>query len=80
MGYVKYGMKMNSMFSQRHYEAIAQKLNERYLYYKNIGMDWAFEPLDSVTRNLEDMFRKDNPNFKPDKFLDAVWRGIKDET
>ena len=71
--------RTSSMFSQRHYEAIAKRLNNVYMMYHSIGMDWALEPLDNVTNQLSSMFGTDNPNFKLGKFREAV-RGDIDET
>jgi len=66
----------NGMFSQRHYEAVSKRLNNVYRRYKALEMDWAFEPLDDVTRQLNDMFRSDNCNYKHDKFMKAVMEGV----
>ena len=74
MGYAS--NSSNGMFSKRHYLAIAKRLNNNYRRYKALDMEWAFGPLDDVTRQLSDMFRSDNPNFKPGKFMDAVWEGV----
>lgn len=70
----------HSMFSRRHYIAVAKRLNGVYRQYRGLEMDWACEPLDEITRQLTDLFLGDNPNFKTEKFLDAIWEGIKNET
>lgn len=74
MGFAR--IRSNGMFSMRHYIAVAKRLNNTYKRYKALKMEWAFEPLDDVTVQLTEMFRSDNPNFKPDKFMEAVMEGI----
>lgn len=74
MGFAR--LSSNGMFSQRHYLAIAKRLNNNYRRYKSLDMEWAFAPLDDITKQLSDMFQSDNPNFKPNKFMGAVMEGL----
>ena len=69
----------NGMFSQKHYIRIGVLLNNNYRRYKALDMEWATAPLDDLTKQFCDMFRNDNPNFKYDKFMEAV-RDKLDET
>lgn len=75
MGFARNRIRGN-MFSQRHYEAIAERFNDVYRRYHSLEMDWAFEPLNEVTSRLTILFRMDNPNFSPNKFETAIRRGI----
>jgi len=65
-------MRSNGDFSRRHYIRIGKLLNYNYQRYKALDMEWATAPLDDLTKQFCDMFRYDNPNFKYDKFIEAV--------
>lgn len=54
------GVPQKPLFQKRHYEAIAKVLN--------------LDPY-TVPAALADMFKKDNPNFDREKFLDACRKG-----
>ena len=68
--------RTNSMFTKRHYAIIAQRINNEYRRYHMLEMDWALEPVDAVVSQLSSMFEIDNPNFKRNKFEEAVKEGI----
>jgi len=64
--------RSNAMFTKRHYEVIAKRLNNEYRRYHMLEMDWALEPIDAVVSQLSAMFEMDNPNFKKWTFEEAV--------
>lgn len=68
--------RSNAMFTKRHYEIIAKRLNNEYRRYHMLEMDWALEPIDAVVSQLSAMFEMDNPNFKKWTFEAAVKEGV----
>ena len=53
------------MFERRHYEAIAEVLNNCFVWHMN-GAEVKF-----TAHELANKFQKDNPNFEREKFLKA---------
>jgi len=54
-----------SIFTRRHYQAIAEELHIEQLYPQDQG------PVAEILHDLCRMFSKDNPNFDREKFLKA---------
>lgn len=62
------------MFQKRHYEVIAEALREaRRMDPGNVGYASA---LDTAAGKLADEFRRDNPKFNRDRFLEAAGVGV----
>jgi len=62
---------MASKFSRRHYEAIAQVLNQQYTQHPTSDtrhLDTLYHTIDA----LVEMFEEDNPNFDYRRFWQAV--------
>jgi hypothetical protein len=58
---------MASKFQQRHYKAIAEALLDVKPAYSSKEYDQWFK----VAYRLNQLFRADNTNFKPGRFMDA---------
>lgn len=64
-----------TMFSLRHYKAIADCLKERQkeiIHYEQGDSVTCYHEWETITNKLCGMFERDNPNFKSDRFLKAA--------
>ena len=65
-----------SMFQQRHFEALAQAIqDEKASYVIEPGAQIRIDTLQSFAESLAALFRKDNPHFMHDRFLGACQVG-----
>ena len=56
-----------SIFTRRHYQAIAEVIADTKISHFNEGLF----AIQEVTEDFCDMFSRDNPNFNREKFLKA---------
>lgn len=68
------------MFTKQHYVEIAEALNSTLKKYQELEMEWAYAPIEDITKRLIDVFKTDSPKFSVYVFHTAVWKGVeKDE-
>ncbi len=58
--------------SRKHYEAVAQILNDNAAFNVRIQKPDGVTAIASVAEDLADLFEKDNASFDRDRFLKAV--------
>lgn len=66
---------MTSKFQQRHYEAIAQAIQDEKASYVIKGAQLRIDTLQSFAESLAGIFARDNSHFDRDRFLRACVPG-----